>query len=252
MACLYSEFAFAYASGGERAFSERMTDFVAGRASELGVAGGRVLDVACGVGAACEAFARRGFRASGVDQSEEMLSIARDSARRRGLDIEYARRDMRDLGGLGTFDLVTCMYDSLNFMATADDLAMAFRAVHGALVPAGIYVFDMYSIRGLTTSWGSRDEIHTATENHFVATRTVWNYETLSDTKRFWGFTRDGNVWRHWTEEHTAFGYPLTVVQQLLHASGFSILDQTGWDGGNEVPFSDAVLRVIFTARKRS
>lgn len=252
MASLYSEFAFAYASGEERVFSERMTDFVAGRAGALGVTTGRVLDVACGIGAACEAFARKGFRASGVDQSDEMLSIARDSARQRGLEIAYARRDMRNLAGLGTFDLVTCMYDSLNFMEDTDDLAIAFREAHGALGPAGIYVFDMYSIRGLTESWGSREEIHTATENHFVATRTVWNYETLSDTKRFWGFTRDGDVWRHWTEEHTAFAYPLTVVRQVLHASGFDVLDQTGWDDGNEVPFSEAALRVIFTARKRA
>lgn len=252
MASLYSDFAFAYASGEERAFSERMTDFVVGRAGKLGVATGCVLDVACGLGAACEALARRGFRASGVDQSDEMLSIARDSARRHGVNIEYAKRDMRDLDGLGPFDLVTCMYDSLNFMATTDDLAMAFRAVHQALAPEGVYVFDMYSIRGLTESWGTREEIHTATANHFVVTRTVWDYETLSDTKRFWGFTRDGDAWRHWTEEHTAFGYPLTAVQQLLEGCGFDVLDRTGWHDGNEVPFSDAVLRVIFTARKRS
>ena len=77
--------------------------------------GASVLDVACGSGAsalpAAVAVGPRG-RVIGVDLAEKLLTLAREKARRQGLDnVEFRRADMTALGYPdGTFDAVVCVF----------------------------------------------------------------------------------------------------------------------------------------------
>jgi ubiquinone/menaquinone biosynthesis C-methylase UbiE len=77
--------------------------------------GATVLDVACGTGAsalpAAGAVGPTG-RVIGVDLAENLLTLAREKARRRGLgNVEFRQGDMTALGyPNGTFDAVICVF----------------------------------------------------------------------------------------------------------------------------------------------
>lgn len=68
---------------------------------------GRALDVACGAGRNALFLAERGYAVTGVDISAEALSRAGQSARTRGLEVEWIEHDLDAGPGVrGPFDLI--------------------------------------------------------------------------------------------------------------------------------------------------
>jgi SAM-dependent methyltransferase len=244
----YGRFAAAYAAGKERRFSEEMAAFALDVANNGPVPCTSVVDVACGIGAACEHFAAAGLRTIGVDASQEMLDLARRSACNRGLQIDYVKQDMRQVCVPAPVDLVTCMYDSLNFMLVPADLRQAFKRARRALRDGGHYVFDMYTLRGLAEYWGSVDQIHTVHPEHFVATRTAWDPVQSTNTKNFWGFELVDGHWQAWEEQHTIRGYPVEEIEEALRTSDFQLLRSVDWTPPEVKPVSDATTRIVFVA----
>jgi SAM-dependent methyltransferase len=109
-----------------------------------GLRGRRVLDVGCGTGKSFAPLLERGFEVTGCDISPAMAALAR---RRLGVDpARVVVADMRNLPELGTFDLVTCLDDAVNYLLSPDDLADAFASVARVLALGGLYVFDVNSL----------------------------------------------------------------------------------------------------------
>jgi SAM-dependent methyltransferase len=244
----YGRFAAAYAAGAEREFSQTMARFALQQAESIGPPCRSVVDVACGIGAACEFFAAGGLQVAGTDASYAMVERARAAAAARGLDITYAEQDMRHLAVAERADLVTCMYDSLNFMTRPTDLRSAFESARNALRLGGRYVFDLYTITGLAQVWGSEDAIHTVHPDHFVASRTAWDPATSMNTKTLWGFDRAGPSWEHWEERHTMRAYPLDDLTALLHSAGFEVTALHGWTGTTTSPITVQTARAVVVA----
>jgi SAM-dependent methyltransferase len=107
-----------------------------------GLRGRRVLDVACGTGKSCAPFAARGYAITGCDASQAML----DRACVRVPCARLLRRDLRRLGRLGTFDLVCCIDDGLNYLLTEDELAAALHGMAAQLTPGGLVLFDVNTL----------------------------------------------------------------------------------------------------------
>lgn len=102
-----------------------------------------ILDLACGTGKLTHELAFRGFDMTGVDLSEEMLSVATETAQSKKLDILFLCQDMCELDLYGTYDAVYCCFDSLNYLTRAGELSKCFSLVHNYLNPDGIFIFDM-------------------------------------------------------------------------------------------------------------
>jgi SAM-dependent methyltransferase len=106
------------------------------------------LDVACGTGLAMPFFTSRGFVSTGVDFSPVMLNVARKRARR------LVGGDTRALPLRTTFSRITCLYDSLNHLLDARDLAAAFREIAGVMDGDSLFIFDMNHPEIYTEVWG--------------------------------------------------------------------------------------------------
>lgn len=109
-----------------------------------------VLELACGTGAILAALAQRiverrgslkGIRIAGLDESSKMLAIAQ----RRNGGFEWVQGDMRSPELEGTFDLVLCPFNALQFCSSDAELLQAFRSVRRLLPAGGIFAFDIYN-----------------------------------------------------------------------------------------------------------
>ena len=89
-------------------------------ATRHGLAGNALLDLACGTGNSFLPFERRGFRVTGCDGSAAMLAEAACKAP----DVALVHADLRSLGVLGRFDLVTSFDDSLHYMPDRECLEL--------------------------------------------------------------------------------------------------------------------------------
>ena len=99
--------------------------------------GARLLDVPCGNGRHSIELARRGYRVTGIDLSDEFLAAARAE-----LDADWRKGDMRELElESSTFDGAFCFGNSFGYLDHAG-VESFLAALAGALKPAAKLVIE--------------------------------------------------------------------------------------------------------------
>ncbi len=119
------------------------------RAVRFGVSGRNLLDAACGTGKSFLPFLARGYAVTACDISPRMVALARGKAP----EAELFVADVRALGRVGSFDLITCLDDSLNYLVEEGDLDAAFRCFAANLAPGGVLVFDVNTLSTYRTTF---------------------------------------------------------------------------------------------------
>jgi SAM-dependent methyltransferase len=79
---------------------------------------------------------------TGIDQSSEMLARAQAKVPRARL----VEGDMRSFSLDERFDVVICVFDSLNHLLFFGDWESMFDAVHRHLVDGGLFIFDVNTV----------------------------------------------------------------------------------------------------------
>jgi SAM-dependent methyltransferase len=246
---IYDTFAVTYTQGPYPRFSLQMADALPYVLTRLGQRPRTVLDVACGEGAFAVQMAREGYAVTGVDRSPRMLEIARERARLAEVEVRFLEQDLRALALDERYDLVTCWFDSLNYLLTADDLARAFCGVGAALAEGGLFLFDMNTLYGLAVEWQRNAcYVQQDTPDILEIHRPTYDHETAIATLQIDGFLRDGGHWLRYTEVHRERGYRLAEIRRCLAEAG---LEEVGcWGSLREyTPPTPQSGRVWFAAR---
>jgi SAM-dependent methyltransferase len=130
------------------AFSDRdyadECNFLAWSLEQYGTARERsFLELACGPARHAREFARRGWRAVGLDLSADMLDYAQSGAAREGVVIETLAADMTDFKLERPVAIAANMMESLSHLITNEQVVAHFRAVAHNLLPGGVFVIEM-------------------------------------------------------------------------------------------------------------
>jgi SAM-dependent methyltransferase len=201
------------------------------------------LDLCCGTGSLVRLVDRHGFAATGVDSSKHQIQHARKHVP----GAEFVVQDVRRLSLGRKFDVITCMFDSLNYLTARQDLLKAFRGAHRHLAPRGIFAFDMNTFDGLQDHWCRTTTIHERELTLIV--------ETSFEPKRalgrclITGFVRTGARYRKFHEEHIERGYRAQEIQRLLSQAGFEFSKYDGNSLGRPRKRSG---RLLYVCRRRA
>jgi SAM-dependent methyltransferase len=273
---MYDAYAPIYDAIGQARFgaamAERSLHWLAGH----GCRPGRVLDLACGTGAAALVFAAAGCEVVGVDRSARMLEIARGRARDAGADVTFVQGDIRELFvgdqrpygrsierpdndqsldedcrspfviGHSSFDLVTCFYDSLNYLAEDGDLDRVFAGVARALRPGGFAIFDMNTAAEYAT-WDERDVVTHDGRDILVYNKLSYDAAARLARGRIVWFVREIERWWRGEETHTQRAWADAEVRAALAGAGLALearLDAQ-WS-----PPREGATRLVYVARK--
>jgi SAM-dependent methyltransferase len=96
-----------------------------------------LLDVACGTGRHLS-FLKREFRAEGVDASRRIIAVARAA----NPDLRFYVGDMRRIGLVARYDVVTCLFSSIGYMIGLPRLNAAVRSMARRLEPGGLLIVE--------------------------------------------------------------------------------------------------------------
>ncbi len=107
---------------------------------------GLTLDLACGTGTLTIELAKRGIDIFGVDDSADMLSMARQKADEAGVELLLLCQKMQRLELYGGIDTCICTLDSINHLTSKSDVAAVFQRVGKYLNPDGLFVFDANTV----------------------------------------------------------------------------------------------------------
>ena len=104
-----------------------------------------VLDLGCGTGSMTLELAKLGYDMTGIDNSPEMLGIARERAEELNLGDKmlWLLQDMTDFELYGTVDVAVSCLDCINHLTTRSELERCLSLVHNYLVPDGLFIFDV-------------------------------------------------------------------------------------------------------------
>jgi ubiquinone/menaquinone biosynthesis C-methylase UbiE len=213
-----------------------------------------VLDLGCGTGAATLAFERAGLRATGVDLSSEMLERARHHAAIAGLSVPFIEGDMTELRLDARFDLVTCIYDALNYLNDDGEVAHFLHGVYRHLEPGGYLVFDMNTRARLESSWEQGLVLAGDSDDMYVTYRSWFDSAINASPLVMTAFVRDDSgCWQRFDEEHIERSWPIDQISDWLRAAGFHVHEVLGYiDATGEVqrPAREEHGRVVFVASR--
>jgi SAM-dependent methyltransferase len=104
--------------------------------------GARILDLGCGFGRHSVALAKLGYRVTGIDLSEPMLSAAAKLAAERGVSVDWVQRDLRNVAGVGLFGACVCLYTVLGYFDDESNEAV-LASVRDLLDPGAPFLLDV-------------------------------------------------------------------------------------------------------------
>lgn len=116
-----------------------------------------ILDLGCGRGRHAINLARKGYRVTGIDLSEQAIQTARQKAQQQGLEnIEFQVRDMRNPLPT-TFDAIVNLFTTFGYFMDDQENIRVFDSVVQMLNPDGIFVLDYLNAQKVRSSFESGD-----------------------------------------------------------------------------------------------
>lgn len=246
----YEQLAYVYDHFMEEAPYAEWLAFVRQEMKQFGPVGNKLLDVACGTGEFGILAAKSGLDVTGIDLSEEMLAMAAEKADKAGIRLPLVQQDMSNLAGLPSFDVVTLICDSLNYLETPEAVQTTFAGCCRQLAKGGLFIFDVHSVHqinhefiGRTFTWNSEDVA-------YIWESYAGEYpDSVEHDITF--FVRDNKtgLFRRMDECHKQRTYPVDTFKLWIEEAGLTLL-RVSADFSDQGPVSDS-KRIFFTCQKR-
>ena len=204
------------------------------------------VDLACGTGSVALLLAQDGLQVTGVDLSEEMLTVACQKAQELENRPTFVCQSLQALCLPRGVDLAVCALDSLDYILNPEDCREAIRRVYKVLNPGGIFIFDVNTPEKLRAMDGQvfldeDDDVYCVWRGEFDERSNICSYGMDL-------FQRQGQAWHRSFEEHREYAYSREQLTEYLKTAGFTRI-RVYADRSFEAP-QPGEQRIYFSARK--
>ncbi len=208
-----------------------------------------ILDIGCGTGTLPILLAKQNYSISGVDLSEEMLSVAMAKAEQERVQIPFYQQNMMELEGFNQLDCITIFCDSLNYLNSEDQVLQTFEKVHESLKDQGIFLFDVHSPYKIEEIFGEETFFIDDEELSLVWSCTQGD-QPLSVEHDLVFFMKEENhdSYERFEEYHIQRTFPIETYRALLHQAGFDVKEMIG---DFDLAVEAKTERIFFIATKK-
>lgn len=144
-----------------------------------------ILELGCGTGENLKVFGKN-YDLTGIDISSEMIRIAKKKL----LNADLRVKDIREYEFSRKFDLILCLYDTINHITLFSDWKKIFENTSGHLNPNGLFVFDINTLFKLEYFSTISPIVHEFGKNYLIisinkiSSNTFnWNLKIFEKTK---------------------------------------------------------------------
>lgn len=242
----YESFAKVYDELMDNVPYDTWTEHLIRDLKEYDITDGLICELGCGTGNVTIRLSKAGYDMIGVDDAEEMLSVARE--KQDSEQILYLQQDMRSFELYGTVRAVVSICDCMNYLLEEEDLLKTFRLVNNYLDPDGIFIFDFNTIykykevMGDTVIAENREDCSFIWENYYDVEEEINEYDLTIFVQ-----TQE-DLFQRFTETHLQRGYTLAQMQEILQKAGLVFLKAIDVDTQGEV--TEQTERICIIARE--
>ncbi|MBE5888560.1 MAG: class I SAM-dependent methyltransferase [Lachnospiraceae bacterium] len=241
----YTSFARVYDLFMDNVPYEEWCEYLTTLLKENGIEDGLILDLGCGTGKLTRLMEQKGYDMIGVDNSFEMLDIAREQDSE---NILYLMQDMREFELYGTVRAVYSACDSVNYILEEEELLEVFKLVNNYLDPGGLFIFDINSsfkyheLLAENTFAETREEGSFIWENYFDEEEGINEYDLTLYIEE-----EDGRFAR-FQEMHYQKCYELNTIKKLIEAAGLEFV--VAYDAYTKNPVAEDSEKITIVARE--
>lgn len=243
----YTSFAEVYDMFMDNVPYEQWAAFLCSYLKKHGIADGLVADLGCGTGKMTRLMARSGYDMIGVDNSMEMLEIARDNDSE---NILYLMQDMREFEFYGTVRAIYSACDSMNYLLEEEDILAVLKLANNYLDPGGLFLFDLNTpfkyrkLLGENTFAENREEGSFIWENYFDEESEVNEYDLTL-------FIRESGTdsFSRFRETHYQRCYSPEQIKRLVEEAGMEFVEVM--DAYSGEPLREDSEKMLFVVREK-
>jgi SAM-dependent methyltransferase len=200
---------------------DEWTDYLQHLLSKNGISKGLVLELGCGTGSMTRRLASAGFDMIGIDNSEEMLQIAREKSGKDTENILYLCQDMREFELYGTVAAVVSVCDSMNYILSEEELLRVFRLVNNYLDTNGLFIFDLDTEYAYSEILGDQTIAENREEGSFIWENTYYTDEMINEINLTLFIPEQTNgLYNKYEETHYRKAYTIDVIKRLIEEAG--------------------------------
>lgn len=171
----------------------------------------RVLELACGTANASEIMVFKGLEVDACDSSPFMLNVADRKAFKPSLYLA----SMVDPIPRADYDLIFCLFDSINYLERKADARTLIANASAALKPGGIFIFDISTLMNSLQNFNETISYNRVRDGYIVHTS---DFEPLSyrQLTHLTLFRKSGLGFERFEERHSQRVYRVTELIELI------------------------------------
>ena len=239
----YSSLAYVYDKLTFNVEYKKRAEYIHALLTENGCDGGILLDLACGTGTLSKYLADFGYDIILVDNSDEMLNVAREKLP----EALILCQDMRELDLYGTVNSAVCSLDGVNHLLKPIDVKNMFSRVSLFIEKGGIFVFDVNTpykhekVLGSNTFVYEKDNIYCVWQNSYKRKSRAVDIEIDI-------FTEENGTYIRQRENFSERAYSIEDIKSWLADANFRVLGI--FDDLTREPLREDSQRAYFVAEK--
>ena len=242
----YTSFAQVYDLFMDNVPSEEWGEYLAYLLKEYGIKDGLLLDLGCGTGKLTRIMESYGYDMIGVDNSYEMLDMAREHASE---NILYLLQDMREFELYGTVRAIYSACDSINYILEEEELREVFALANNYLDPGGLFVFDINSPYKYEELLAENTFAETREEGSFIWENFYDEEEKINEYDLTLYIGEEDGRFLRFQETHYQKCYELSTIQRLLEEAGMEFV--AAYDAYTNTPVSDESEKILVIAKEK-
>lgn len=216
----YTEFAKVYDTFMDETPYEEWADYIIRTLCTEGINDGLILELGCGTGTLTELLSKAGYDMIGVDNSMEMLDIARSKKEESGQDILYLLQDMQEFELYGTVRAVVCVCDSMNYLTDYEDVVTCMKLVNNYLDPKGVFLFDFNTVHKYRDVIGDCVIAENREDCSFIWENSYEEESCLNEYDLTLFIQKENGLFERNVETHYQRGYELSQIQKAITEAG--------------------------------
>lgn len=178
----------------------------------------RILELACGTANASEILVFKGFEVDACDASPFMLHQADKKTFKPRLFLSSMTEPPPD----GQYDLIFCLFDSINYLTQKTEIKTLLANVKAALAPNGVFIFDISTLMNSLQNFNETISYSTVRDGYIVHNA---DYDRLTNRQisHLTLFRKGIEGYRKYEERHVQRVYRSFELVELIAASGLTL-----------------------------